>query len=136
MVGWLMPSGVGRRRYAAMNLGVQVAGSLALLAASGTSVHLLMLGVVLFGAGIGNVTSLPPLIAQVEFVKEDANRVVPLIVAMGQATYAFAPAAFGVLRAFEGTGELFAAQGATLFVVAAIVQVSAITCFLGGHRGP
>ena len=136
IVGWLMPPGADRRRFAAMNLGVQVAGSLALLAAGGTSVHLLILGVVLFGAGIGNVTSLPPLIAQVEFVKEDATRVVPLIVGIGQATYAFAPTAFGVLRAFEGAGELFAAQGAMLFIMAAIVQVSAITCFLGGRRSP
>ena len=130
IVGWLMPLGADRRRFAAMNLGVQVAGSLALLAAGATSVPLLMLGVVLFGAGIGNVTSLPPLIAQVEFVKEDATRVVPLIVAMGQATYAFAPAAFGVLRAFEGV------PSALLFAVAAVVQVGAIACFLGGRRGP
>ena len=42
---------------------------------------LLLAGVILFGTGIGNATSLPPLIAQVEFVGEDTSRVVPLIVA-------------------------------------------------------
>jgi MFS family permease len=99
IVGWTMPVGADRRRFAAMNLVVQVAGSVAMLASGGSHVPLLLLGVALFGAGIGNVTSLPPLIAQVEFVKEDATRVVPLIVAIGQATYAFAPAVFGVLRA-------------------------------------
>ena len=59
---------------------------------------LLLLGVLLFGVGIGNVTSMPPLIAQVEFVKEDVPRVVALVVAIGQATYAFAPAVFGLVR--------------------------------------
>ena len=32
------------------------------------------------GIGFGNATSLPPLIAQVEFVKDDVMRVVALIV--------------------------------------------------------
>ena len=63
---------------------------------------LLLLGVLLFGVGIGNVTSMPPLIAQVEFVKEDVPRVVALVVAIGQATYAFAPAAFGLIRELGG----------------------------------
>ena len=46
------------------------------------------LGVLLFGLGIGNATSLPPLIAQVEFVGDDVPRVVALTVAIGQAVYA------------------------------------------------
>ena len=71
------------------------------LFAAGGNVPLLFLGVVLFGAGIGNNTSLPPLIAQAEFNKEDVSRVVPLIVAISQGTYAFAPAAFGFIRALD-----------------------------------
>lgn len=133
IVGWTMPTGADRRRFAAMNLGVQFAGSLALLASGGSDVPLLLLGVALFGAGIGNVTSLPPLIAQVEFVKEDAARVVPLIVAIGQATYAFAPAAFGFLRAGETAGST-AGVGVTLFIGAAGVQIAAAACFLSGRR--
>ena len=39
-------------------------------------------GVLLFGLGIGNATSLPPLMAQVEFQEADVSRVVPLIVAL------------------------------------------------------
>ncbi|MDF3810440.1 MULTISPECIES: MFS transporter [Rhodopseudomonas] len=98
LVGWLMPAGCDRRLVACASYGVQIAGSVAFLLAGGDNVPLLLLGIVLFGAGIGNATSLPPLIAQVEFVKADVPRVVPLIVAIGQATYAFAPATFGLIR--------------------------------------
>lgn len=133
IVGWTMPAGADRRCFAAMNLAVQVAGSLALLVSGGTNVPLLLVGVALFGAGIGNVTSLPPLIAQVEFVKEDAARVVPLIVAIGQATYAFAPAAFGLLRWGEADGTAVK-SGSLLFIAAAAVQIAAAACFLSGRR--
>ena len=86
------------------------------------------LGVVLFGAGIGNTTSLPPLIAQVEFARADVQRVVALIVAIAQATYAFAPAAFGALRTLSPT------QATAVFAAAAIVQALAIAAFLMGRR--
>ena len=79
---------------------MQIAGSIALIVAAGSNVPLVLVGVLLFGAGIGNATSLPPLIAQVEFVPEDVPRVVSLIVATAQAAYAFAPAAFGLIREF------------------------------------
>ena len=91
-------AGADRRLIACASFAVQICGSLAFLLAAGDNVPLLLLGVALFGFGIGNATSLPPLIAQVEFVKEDVPRVVPMIVAIGQGTYAFAPAAFGLLR--------------------------------------
>jgi MFS family permease len=134
IVGWTMPIGADRRRFAAMNLLVQVAGSVALLASGGNHVPLLLLGVALFGVGIGNVTSLPPLIAQVEFVKEDAIRVVPLIVAIGQATYAFAPAVFGALRAADVAS---AGSGTPLLFIGAIaVQIAASACFLFRRRSP
>jgi len=88
----------------------------------------LVAGVLLFGAGIGNTTSLPPLIAQVEFGKADVQRVVPLIVAIGQGTYAFAPAAFGWLR------TLSPAEGMPVFVAAALIQAAAIALFLVGRK--
>ena len=100
LFGWLMPLRADRRLFACGSYLVQIAGSLAFLFAAGDYVGLLLTGVVLFGFGIGNATSLPPLIAQVEFVKDDVARVVPLIVAISQGAYAFAPAAFGVIRAF------------------------------------
>ena len=71
LVGWLMPAGADRRLVACASYGVQIAGALAFLAAAGTNIPLLWVGVILFGAGIGNATSLPPLIAQVEFTAED-----------------------------------------------------------------
>jgi hypothetical protein len=133
LVGWLMPVGCDRRLVACASYLVQIAGSLAFLLAGGYSVPLLLMGIVLFGAGIGNATSLPPLIAQVEFVSDDLARVVPLIVAIGQATYAFAPAAFGLIR------EVAPAEGAAdaapwLFVTAAIIQALAIAALLGSRR--
>jgi MFS family permease len=129
LVGWLMPAGSDRRLVACASHVVQIAGSLALILAAGTDVVLLVAGVLLFGAGIGNTTSLPPLIAQVEFAKADVQRVVPLIVAIGQGTYAFAPAAFGALRALSPT------EATLVFVAAAIVQALAIAAFLAGRRG-
>jgi hypothetical protein len=98
LAGWLMPASADRRLIACASYGVQIAGSVALLAAAGTNIPLLLIGVLLFGLGIGNATSLPPLIAQAEFAKDDVARVVPLIIAIAQACYAFAPAAFGLVR--------------------------------------
>jgi hypothetical protein len=128
LVGRLMPQGSDRRVVACASHVVQIVGSLALLFAGGTDMVLLVAGVLLFGAGIGNTTSLPPLIAQVEFSRADVQRVVPLIVAVGQGTYAFAPAAFGWLR------TLSPAEGMLVFVAAALIQAAAIALFLLGRR--
>jgi hypothetical protein len=60
--------------------------------------------------------------AQVEFVKDDVQRVVPLIVAIGQATYAFAPAAFGLIREFASPWGPTSAEAASwLFIAAALI---------------
>lgn len=135
LVGWLMPVGADRRLVASMSYAVQIVGSPVFILAAGTNVPLLLLGVMLFGAGIGNATSLPPLIAQVEFVKDDVPRVVALIVAMAQGAYAFAPAVFGLIREFAPHATA-AASGATpyFFVVAALVQALAIGAFLAGRQ--
>jgi hypothetical protein len=127
VVGWLMPVEADRRRVACVSYAVQIAGALLLIAAGGTNVPLLLAGVLLFGVGIGNATSMPPLIAQVDFVKDDVARVVALVVAIGQATYAFAPAAFGLIREF-------APQDAYLFAAAALIYALAIGVLLVGRR--
>lgn len=135
VVAWTMPVTADRRLVICAGYAVQLLGSLLLLAANESQIGLILLGVVLFGAGIGNATSLPPLIAQVEFVKEDVSRVVALIVAMGQATYAFAPMAFGLLLAVSGGQDLHLGQNTTLFFMGvALVQLLAITLFLLGRR--
>ncbi|MGI8525456.1 MAG: MFS transporter [Pseudolabrys sp.] len=133
--GWLMPADADRRIVASLSFGVQIVGALVLLTAGAGNAPLILLGVVLFGFGIGNATSLPPLIAQVEFVKEDTPRVVALIVAIGQATYAFAPAVFGILRELPNLVPGFALPGAAIvFIGAALVQVAAVCAFLAGRK--
>jgi MFS family permease len=135
LVGWLMPAGADRRLVACASYGVQITGSIACLVAAGTNIPLLLVGVILFGAGIGNATSLPPLIAQVEFTKEDVPRVVALIVAMAQGGYAFAPAAFGLMREMASR-ETFESAGAApyVFAAAALIQALAMAALLVGRR--
>jgi len=99
---WVLPDGPRRRWAAAATFAVQMAGSLALVTAEG-SVPLLLAGCALFGLGVGNLLSLPPLIAQAEFPAAEVGRVVALMQAINQAFYAFAPAAFGLLRESTGT---------------------------------
>ena len=131
VVGWLMPRGADWRLIACAAYAVQIAGSLLFILPGGESILLLLLAVVLFGSGIGNATSLPPLIAQVEFVKEDVQRAISLIVAVAQGTYAFAPALFGAVLAFGSP----ATPNATLFfAMVALVQGLAIACFWAGRR--
>ncbi|CAB3868136.1 MFS transporter [Achromobacter deleyi] len=128
LVGWLMPPTADRRKVACVSFGVQIAGSLVLMLAA-DHMWAVWVGVMLFGAGIGNATSLPPLIAQTEFAREDALRVVPLIVALSQGAYAFAPAAFGVLRSVSQDA------GTSMFwflALAACVQAAAIACLAWG----
>ena len=132
LVGWLMPWGADRRLVACACYATQLAGSILLLAAAGTSVPLLLLGVVLFGAGFGNAVSLPPLIAQMEFAKDDVQRVVGLTVGVAQGTFAFAPALFGLLREFAPLGSA-AGAAAYVFAAAALAQTLAIGAFLAGR---
>jgi MFS family permease len=135
LFGWLMPIGADRRLFASASYVVQIVGSLAFLFAAGQNMPLLLLGVVLFGFGIGNGTYLPPLIAQAEFVKEDVARVVPMIVAVSQGVYAFAPAVFGLIREFAPqAGAATPAAAPYLFLTAAAIQVASIGCFLLGRR--
>jgi predicted MFS family arabinose efflux permease len=131
-VGRLMPPGADRRRVAAWAYGLQTLGVLGLLASIPLRDYgwpadaLCWAGLLLFGSGIGNATSLPPLIAQVDFRPADAQKVIPLIVAISQATYAFAPAVFGLLRTNGGV--------TSLFCLAALAQLAAIASLLRGRQ--
>ena len=130
-----MPAGAERRLVAGASYAVQVAGSLVLLAAGGENTALLLLGVVLFGSGIGNATSLPPLIAQAEYPAAAVQRVVSLIVAFGQASFAFAPAAFGLLISLApGLLGLPPGDPTLFFAAAALIQALAIGAILLGRR--
>ncbi len=121
-LGWMLPPGASRRPVAAANHAMQATGSVLLLLAGGQDVPLLLAGVALFGLGIGNSTSLPPLMAQQDFSPADTARAVALITACSQAAYAFAPASFGLLRELTP-----GADGAApwLFGAAALAQLLA-----------
>jgi hypothetical protein len=137
LIGWAMPADADRRLVACASYAVQILGCVVLIAADGASVPLLLVGVVLFGTGFGNGTWLPPLIAQAEFVADDVPRVVALIVAISQATYAFAPVVFGMIREFSPHPPGIDSGAAPIFfVVAGIVQGLAIGAFLAGRRRP
>jgi hypothetical protein len=102
--GWMMGDGSDRRLAAASSYAIQIVGLVCLAASGGRELMLVIPGVALFGFGIGNATSLPPLIAQREFARQDVARVVALIVAIAQAAYALAPATFGLIREQAGPG--------------------------------
>ncbi len=120
-VGWLLPPGADRRRAAVLNFAVQAAGSLCLMAAGGDGAALALLACALFGLGLGNLLSLPPLIVQAEWPAAQVGAVVAALSAVTQACYAFAPALFGLLR--EAAGDMPVAPAALLLqlLAAAIV---------------
>ena len=119
-----------RRQVAAAAYALQALGTLLLLLAGADQVVLLLLGVALFGSGIGNATSLPPLIAQSDFAPAEVPRVVALIVAIGQGTYAFAPAIFGIVLSLSGLGSV------PFFALALGLQLVAGVALLAGVRRP
>ena len=86
LLGWLMPIGADRRLVACLGYGTQLAGSLVFLAA-GRYGRRAAPGRASSSSAQDSATlpRLPPLIAQVEFVKDEVLRVVALIVAMSQA---------------------------------------------------
>ncbi len=88
---------------------VQLLGTALLLCAEPGDTALLILGALLFGSNIGNATSMPPIVAQAEFNAADQPRVVALIVATSQASFAFAPALFGAVLVIAGSEAFFAA---------------------------
>jgi MFS family permease len=135
VAGRLISSGVDRRTVACLSYGVQLAGSLVLVASGGVHVPLLLVGSILFGSGVGNATSLPPLIAQQEFTERNTQRAVATAIAIAQGTYAFAPVAFGVLVGAGSPKIGSSVPGATaLFIAAALVQAFAVGSVLIGRR--
>lgn len=133
IISRLMTRGTDRRQLACLGYAIQILGTLMLL---GLNSHpaVAWVAVLLIGSGIGNATSLPPLIAQTEFSREQTAKVIALVVAISQATYAFAPASFGLIRSsFSEPDEAIIG----LVVAAVIVQTLAILSFyLGSTARP
>ena len=78
-----------RRIISGFNFLVQMFG-MAVLAIA-TTPTLLYVGCALFGLGGGNLTSLPGLLVQQEFPKQHFARIVSLVVAINQFSFAFGP---------------------------------------------
>ena len=117
--------GHDRRVAAAVNFAVQIGGVVLLILCSGW--WGLTLGCVLLGLGIGNLTSLPPLIVQKEFEREDVATAVALIIAINQGVFAFAPAIIGAMR--DATANYQSA-----FTLLALLQLLAAAIILLGRR--
>lgn len=114
----VVPPAFDRRIASAVNLLLQVVGSA--LLTLGMPIPSFV-GCVLFGLAVGNVVSLPPLIAQAEFDRADVLRVVALVTAVNQLFFAFAPGLFGTLRDITGGYALPIALAAALQIAAAVV---------------
>jgi cyanate permease len=115
-----------RRLAAAANFAMQAAGFSLLL--FGTSATPVLLGCVLFGLGLGNLISLPPLIAEREFAPVDLGRVVALAIAVNQAFFSIAPGVFGALHDLAGS---YAAP----LAMAIALHLAAAALVLMGRRG-
>jgi len=138
IVARTMPPDADRSAVVAAGYAIQLPGSCVLMMAPPGAMWPIVVGIVLFGSGIGNATSLPPLVAQLEFTRADLPGAVALTVALSQATCAFAPAVFGMLLAVAAAAPPAVGQGSTAFFVgAALVQAMAIAAVLAGYRpGP
>ena len=111
-----------RRVVASLNFVMQALG-LAILAAA-TEAWMLYLGCLLVGAGVGNATTLPGLIVQQEFPKQHFARIVSLVVAINQFSFAFGPTLIAQLQHAEGTYKAALLLGFAIEIAAAIIVVS------------
>jgi MFS family permease len=116
------------RLVAAGNFIMQACG--VMLLAIGTTASAIVPGCGLFGLGIGNLLTLPPLIARREFVSDAVPRVVALVTAVNQAVFAFAPAILGIL--VEGSGG----YRVPFLTVAAVQSLAAAVILLGRGLAP
>jgi len=62
----------------------------------------LYVGCVLFGWGVGNLTTLPGMIVAKEWPREHFAAIIGLVVAINQFTFAFGPSLVGFIR--DGSG--------------------------------
>jgi len=118
---------VNRRAVASTTLVVQILGLGVLATAS--SAAPVYAGCVLFGFGVGNLTTLPGLILAVEWPRERFATLVGLVVGINQFTFAFGPSLVGVLRDWAGSYVL------ALCTCAALEAAAAAMILLGPGRG-
>ena len=110
---------VNRRAVACSNFLMQ-AVAMAILATSASRTAL-YLGCALFGIGVGNMNSLPALIVQQEFPRYSFARIVSLVVAINQFSFAFGPSLLGQLQSASGSYARALTACLALEAIAAIV---------------
>jgi MFS family permease len=111
-----------RRAVACVNFIVQMLG-MAMLARARTPA-MLYLGCVLFGLGVGNTTSLPGLLVQQDFPKQHFARIISLVVAINQFSFAFGPSLLGQLEHAEGSYSTGLLVCLSMEALAALIVVS------------
>lgn len=119
---------VDRRLACAANLAVQAVAVVTMIGWPSPSV--LYVACALFGLGVGNMTTFPGLVVQVEYPKEHFGRVVSFVVAINQFTFAFGPGLLGAIRDWSGS------YTAALAVCVGCEVVAAIVIVMGRRRGP
>jgi len=119
---------VDRRLACAANLAVQAVAVVTMIGWPSPSV--LYVACALFGLGVGNMTTFPGLVVQVEYPKEHFSRVVSFVVAINQFTFAFGPGLLGAIRDWSGS------YTAALTVCVGCEVVAAIVIVMGRRRGP
>jgi len=119
---------VDRRLACAANLAVQAVAVVTMIGWPSPSV--LYVACALFGLGVGNMTTFPGLVVQVEYPKEHFSRVVSFVVAINQFTFAFGPGLLGAIRDWSGS------YTAALAVCVGCEVVAAIVIVMGRRRGP
>ena len=117
---------VSPRMVTSLTLAAQIVG-LALLGLADSAARVYA-GCVLFGLGVGNLTTLPGLILAAEWPRERFAALVSLAVGINQVTFAFGPSLVGVVRDRAG------GYGAALAACAALQAVAAVIVLLGPGR--
>jgi cyanate permease len=105
---------------------VQIVG--VVLLARTASAGGLYVGSLLFGLGVGNLVTLPSLILQREWAREEFAGLISLTLAISQFTFAFGPAAIGIVRDWSG------GYAAALFGCAALEAIAGIWVLFGPRR--
>jgi len=119
---------LNRRLVASTTLAIQIIG--VSLLAKGESATALYAGCVLFGLGVGNLTTLPGLIVAVEWPKERFASLIGLVVAINQFTFAFGPSLVGAVRDWTGS------YGPALVVCILLEAAAALVVLSGPGRVP
>ena len=114
---------MNRRLVTSLTLIAQLIG-VTLLARESSAVGVYA-GCVLFGLGVGNLTTLPVLIVAVEWPRDRFSALVGLVVGINQLTFAFGPSLVGVVRDAAGS------DAAGLGACAALQAISAALILMG-----